>query len=423
MAKGQGSEGPSRGESRRRYISVVAVEILVGASIFLVYKIAEARWGGEGFGEYLLARKAISLLYLPLLIGLGLSVSRYVAMASVAGQGRDRTSQVLLAGILLAVSVALPVLTGVWLLRRFAAGLVFGGPGYERYVGAVIVAVTGLILHSIAYAYACGRLRIRIANVLKGFNMGLVPLIAVVWPGATASSALAWSGAAWLIVASAILMTGLAAPAGGSLLPGLGGTIAELFRYGSPRVPGDLALVGLFAFPTMFVAHVSGVEAAGQFGFAIALLGAVGILLAPTGVVLLPTAARLIHLGKWSETRTHVKKLLVIGIGVALLGTAALQVLAAPILSIMFGEAGSDALPVARVVLLGTLPYAVYLLLRNLLDAMEFKAINAKNLIWALAGMLLFGALFQSAIGVAWGLAFGLVVLGLLTALEVRARL
>ena len=68
------------------------------------------------------------------------------------------------------------------------------------------------------------------------------------------------------------------------------------------------------------------------------------------------------------------------------------------------------------------LPYAVYLLLRNLLDAMEVKAINAKNLTLALAGMLIIGGFFQSAVGVAWGLAFGLVVLGLLTALEVRAR-
>ncbi len=106
----------------------------------------------------------------------------------------------------------------------------------------------------------------------------------------------------------------------------------------------------------------------------------------------------------------------------ALLGTVALQALAAPILNAMFGEAGSGALPVARIVLLGMLPYAVYLLLRNLLDAMEVKAINAKNLTLALAGMLIIGGLFQSAVGVAWGLAFGLVVLGLLTAFDVRAR-
>ena len=100
-----------------------------------------------------------------------------------------------------------------------------------------------------------------------------------------------------------------------------------------------------------------------------------------------------------------------------------MQLLTSPIVALVLGDGGTEAVSLARIVLLSTVPYAVYLLLRNLLDALEVKALNTGNLLVALGGMLLIVGVSATAHGVGWGLAMGLTILGALTALRVRGRL
>lgn len=410
---------------RGRYLGVILVEMLIAVSTIVAYKIAAARWGGEGFGEYLLARRAVPLFQLPLLLGVGLGIPRYVAIA-VAGADRatgDRQGEILVAGLMLTGFVAIPVLLVVWFLRSFVSGLIYGGVGYDRYMGPVILAVAGLILHAIAYAYACGRLRMWVANSLKGVNLGAVPLLAVAWPDATVAGAVARTGAIWLVVSGAVLILTLMSHGGVIVFKNIRTSMKELFRYGFPRVPGEFALVGLFSLPAVLAAHVAGVEAAGHIGFAIALLSGSGMLLAPVSVVLLPTASGLLHLGRKSDLRAHVKKLLLVGVGVAVLIAGTLELFAVPIFKLVLGEAPTEAVLTARVVLAATVPYGVYLLLRSVLDAMEVKALNARNLILALILTVMVSLLYRSALAVAGGLAAGIVLLGCLTALEVRRRI
>ena len=52
-------------------------ELVVMAAGILVLKLAAQFLGTVGFGEYTLSRRAISLLYLPLVLGLGIAAPRY----------------------------------------------------------------------------------------------------------------------------------------------------------------------------------------------------------------------------------------------------------------------------------------------------------------------------------------------------------
>ena len=56
-------------------------EIMVTISGILLLKFAASLLGPTGFGEYALSRRAVGLLYLPLVMGLGIAAPRYIAIA------------------------------------------------------------------------------------------------------------------------------------------------------------------------------------------------------------------------------------------------------------------------------------------------------------------------------------------------------
>ena len=52
------------------------------ASQILVYKLAARDFGKEGFSEYAVARRTVSLLYPVALMGLGVALPRFLGYAS-----------------------------------------------------------------------------------------------------------------------------------------------------------------------------------------------------------------------------------------------------------------------------------------------------------------------------------------------------
>ena len=56
-------------------------ELSVMAASILLLKLAAQLLGPVGFGEYTLSRRAVGLLYLPLVMGFGIAAPRYVAIS------------------------------------------------------------------------------------------------------------------------------------------------------------------------------------------------------------------------------------------------------------------------------------------------------------------------------------------------------
>jgi O-antigen/teichoic acid export membrane protein len=69
----------------REYGGTFATEFTVLACQLLTYKLAAHFLGTTGFAEYAVARRTISILYPIVLLGFGVGLPRYVAIA--AGRG------------------------------------------------------------------------------------------------------------------------------------------------------------------------------------------------------------------------------------------------------------------------------------------------------------------------------------------------
>jgi O-antigen/teichoic acid export membrane protein len=392
------------------------------ASTVLILRLAALYWGTTGFGEYALARRTLSLLELPLLLGMGLAVARNTAVSGGSrargpGAGSYLASALLLVGVSGAAAVA-----ALLLLARPLGFLLFGSGEYAGLVRALAVAVPGLLLHTLAYADLRGRVAMVPANVLQALNRGLAPLIVFAIPGLSVGEVVALTGALWLGLSTTRVVRSLSQRPPDWHWRSLWAGARELARYGAPRVPGEVALGALLALPAILAAHYGGVAVAGFVAVGVSLVNVVGSLFDPVGQIVLPTAAVLFSSGAHDVLRRDVRRLCLI----AFVGSAtillALEVLAPAVVTWFLGGEFAPAIPVVRAAALGVVPYVMYVVLRNVLDAVHVRPLNAKNLVVGLSVFLVLAGAMRSAGAVPVAFTLGLLALGVLTARD-AARL
>lgn len=151
----------------------------------------------------------------------------------------------------------------------------------------------------------------------------------------------------------------------------------ELIVYGAPRVPGDMALFGLFALPAYAAVHRNDIVGAGFLSVGLSLVQAIASVFASAGFVLLPYWSRAAKNSAGLDiARKRIGMLLAMSVIVATFSMASLQLLLHPILRLLLGSlAGADGYNI-RYVILGAVPYVVYLVLRDYFDAISVFPMN-----------------------------------------------
>jgi len=402
----------------------MVTELLVTLSGILILKLAATLLGPAGFGEYSLSRRAIGLLYLPLVMGLGIAAPRYIAIAragAIDGYTESAfATATLTAGLLppLAIALLLNLAPGV------GAAALFGRSSLAYLVPPATIALAGIALHAMVYAVYRGRSEMRYANILQIVNLGVIPPLAFGVATSNAASVLTMTGALWLSASGIALIHILYRER--SEWRGLASMrqhLALLLRFGLPRVPGEFALVGLFAIPSLLAVRAHGVVEAGQFSAALSVLTMAAGAFAPVGLVVLPRASAQAATGDFVGLRRLVLRILIGGILLATVGVVIGELLIPPFIRWYFGPAFLPAIPYFRAVLLGAIPYAVYILMRSILDALDVKALNSRNLIIALSVVVILCLANRSLMWMSASIVGGLVLLAALTLRDTRSRL
>jgi O-antigen/teichoic acid export membrane protein len=197
----------------------------------------------------------------------------------------------------------------------------------------------------------------------------------------------------------------------------------DLAKYSVPRVPGDLLALVLFAIPGIVVAHVADITVAGQVAFGIAALGMIASAVFPAGFILLPVASRLIAAGSVDRLRSQVFGVARVVVALILVGILIFEIFAGPIVTIYLGRAFEGSVTTLRILMLGALPWGLYISLRSVIDARHKRPLNALNVGVAFVVfsilMLSLQLWFDVAAIVVPAFVLSLYVLGALTAVEV----
>lgn len=401
----------------------LAAELFVMAAGIIVLKLAAQFLGAAGFGEYTISRRAVGLMYLPLVLGLGIAAPRYISIARSAALPGYNERSFAIATLIAGLIPALVVIVLMNASPAVASTVLFGSTSLESLVRPAAIALAGLTLHSMVYAVFRGRGDMRLVNTLSLINNGIVPAAAFLTVEHRATTVLTATGLAWLVVSTGALAVALITVPKTHSDESLAAHARTLLRFGIPRVPGEFALVGLFALPALIALRAQGVVPAGQFSAGMSLLSLVAGLFGPIGLVMLPRASAQAATGDLAGLRRVVLKMLGAGLLLAVILVAVGELMIPPFVRWYFGEAFIPAIPVFRMCLLGAIPYVIYVLLRNILDALDVKAINSRNLIITLVLLLALCLLRTDILSMSLSLFVSLTVLGCLSLWETQLRL
>ncbi|GIF22483.1 O-antigen/teichoic acid export membrane protein [Actinoplanes tereljensis] len=368
---------------RRDYLATSLAHWLTLVSGLFLFHLVAGRAGVAGFAYYQIARGVVSTVQPLALFGMVQALHRYLPRAG-------RKVRVLARQAFILELAALNVIGLLTLVLADDLGRLFHiGGGAE--VRAVMVLTAGNCLLTIAVAALRGSGRVRRSNLASLCGYGILPLIAfavttridvfLILQGAS-MAALAWWG-----IAEAGPRGAEQLPAGPRPAPPL----RVLVRYGLRRTPGDIALPGLFAFPTFYVAGMSHSAAeAGYIGFttsAITLICSIFGMLSP---VLLPRlsghahAAEATGRGFGAELARGLRLLPFAAAGVAALISLVLVVTAAPVLHWYLGEEFRGGDDVVRFGVPVAIPLAMFYAARPTIDALRSAPVTT----WLLVGCL-----------------------------------
>jgi O-antigen/teichoic acid export membrane protein len=144
---------------------------------------------------------------------------------------------------------------------------------------------------------------------------------------------------------------------------------------------------------------------------------------APVGLVVLPKASAQVATGEMAGLRRLVLRILSGGILLATLGVVIGELLIPPFIRWYFGQAFLPAIPYFRTALIGAIPYAVYILMRSILDALDVKALNSRNLIVSLSVVVILCLVNRSLMWMSVSIVIALTLLATLTLRDTQSRL
>jgi O-antigen/teichoic acid export membrane protein len=399
----------------RDYYPTFATEFTVMGSQILVYKLAAHFLGAQGFSEYAVARRTVSLMSPIALMGLGVALPRFLGHAS--GRGASRIPPYYGAALQCVFAITLvSVLMANLFSARFAY-LFFGNKNYSYLTFPMTLWFAALALHATVYSYFRGHLKMKQANTLQFLNLGVVPLLAF---GVFASSVRTVLLAAGTMTLCGVFAGMLFTPLREVVQAGFA-EIKELLAFGVQRLVGDFALTALMTLPVTILVHLRGVKETGFVSFGITVLTLIGSAFSPIGLILLPKASRMFADGARAELRTHVVRILKVTVVAALGMNLVLAILAGPLIEIYLGPGFPEVTSYVRLFAFGALPFALYNVLRGLLDAFYTRAVNTINSAIALGVFILWTLALWPVTGARYvpvGLLAAVFVLGILTVLE-----
>jgi O-antigen/teichoic acid export membrane protein len=360
------------------YIVTFFVEFLVLLLGFLVFRLASEKLAEVGFSEFTLARRNISFLQPLLMLGLGVAVPRYMSI------NKDRDSY-LPSGLMMMMGIGILFLLALFAFRNVISILFFGNAEYNFLILPLALLLVTYGFHSIIYGYLRGKGEMYLANVFQLINIGIVPVLIMFFAQDVAFymyfSALTIGIVS--VVFSVLIFLKNQIKFNRSLLKE---DSMELLGYGMPRIFGDFALLALLTIPAYVVLYLQhNLSAGGDIAYAITLFNLVGAAFGPISLVLLPEISKFLVESRIDLISKRFYFFVFSSLLLTVAGYLIFILFHESILNLLLGKNyRHEIFEIARVILLGSFGYVMYIVLRSFLDAIHVKAKNSVNLLISL---------------------------------------
>lgn len=396
-------------------IGTTITSIATVLSFIFVTRLLADGLGPEGFGSYSLARRIIATLEPLSTFNMGIAISRFTAIDRKKGHGY------LFSGLLFGLCSSTVLLGLAFIFRGQLTHLFFQNENYMTLLLFTFILILGYSCFVILYGFYRGMGKIWQANIWQLALIAIVPLIIAkkYAYSATADTIMliyAFSFAAVIIPISYYLVRSF--KVNGMRIIKVS-YIKELFNYGFFRIPGFFVYAGILSIAIFLSPHFGTLKSAGYIAIGLAVLKVTEGGIDSFGRVILPRASQFFASGKTVFLKERIKDMVNFIFHIGLYTTLHIMLWSDIIVPIWLGAQYKEAISTVNIFAVSITPFLAYSMLRVIVDAIEVRAINARNIYISfgvtMIACLIFAVSGLGVTGLALGTAMGIFTLGALT--------
>lgn len=405
------------------FITSFTAVVVTICNIFLIRIIAKGL-GPEELGVYTLVRRTVAVLIPFTSLSIGIGLARYIALYTGKGQ---KTESVLPAAVAVSSICSLLVCVALFPFSGLLSKLIFNQEGREVLFKLILFLLIGENLYICLYSYYRGRQRMLRANIWNALVMGIMPVsIAILLIDTNNLSYIIFGLGILFFISLFSLLPQIAYGVRTARWEEFKSIAKKLLTYSIPRAPGGVALTLIFTFGVLVSPYMGGIANAAYMSIGIWIFQILQTATDSFGLVILPKAANLLGRGNDDYLKSKLRSIYDLILHVGLFVFVQMFLILDFLIFIWLGREYSEAVPIARIIILSMMPFFFYTMMRSIIDAVEKRAINAFNLYLSLFVTVISSLiLVKSGLGLsalAMGFDVGLISLGILTYFYMNRR-
>jgi|GEM_PF-6251102 len=370
--------------------------LLITFVLILMTGIISRNLEPHEFGIYGVGRRAVAFLYPFISLGIPISLVWHISRED----SKKKKFAYLASGTVLSLIILAILLTLIFLLRNPIARFVFSSS--DRSLSfAVYLLVASLFSVMLLNAWERGNLDFTRYNIFNFLFMALLPLASV---SLLCYTRFATSNGKLL---ARHILVGIAIAQGLSILILAGITVRafkyispselvtasrSILRYGVPRVVAVSLYPAVLLFPPWMSLKLGYKEVAGVISAGLMIFRMADVFSMAFGSVALPYVSRITSREEAGRLRPAIRSLSIYVIVFSVLLTITLIYFMPFVVRIWLGAKYVPYADILRILMVSLPFYFYYSVFRSVIDGLEFRAVNSKNLLESVVFMVLFFA-------------------------------
>ena len=398
--------------------------VVVSCASLLVVSLVGRLGDPKAVAEYLLLRRVSSWLLSGVLLGITMALPRYVA--HVANQPRLQKSY-FWGALALAMTATAAIALIMDLRPPSFARLLFGGSEFRTLIVPLSLFLLANGFHATVFGFYRGRLQMERANTLQFLNFAVFPLATVLVLSLGGSVADMFMALSLLTLACTALIGIPIFRQESQANVCWRGISSELLRYGTARIPGDLALGALFTVAPVVASHYVALPKLAPLLLGLGILAVLGTSANPLNQVLLSKITMMLAEGRMQEARNYIEHLLAASFELSVFVAIQSVIFADVAVRIWVGPKYLSEMLLIRILMASIPFYLLHTALRCAIDAASVIAYNTRNILITSAVFIVVMFAETQMIpaprlldGIAAAFLFALVILAWLTVRSLR---
>ncbi|MDR3047376.1 MAG: lipopolysaccharide biosynthesis protein [Bacteroidales bacterium] len=365
---------------RKDVFLTFSVQVILMVALFIVNKILSVKLGVDGYGEFSIIKRSASVFAYAMVGGMSIALPRYLSIYR-AKQERQTENSFFVASLLLVFSFSLIVLLLAIFFKEKLLVFLFGLMPQTHYLPVLLCYAFSLCMSSYLFSFFRGKgsyLMFSISQIvvqvinLVGCFFTFVSLSFVFYFWSIAVLGYTFFHIVREIYKFQIEIKEIFQ----HILP----SFKQLAKYGTPRMSGDFLLFSFAAYPLIVINQKFGMTNTGLFSAAVTLNTMITPLFAFLGTILLQRTSEGVATHQLAPIYKIINKMIPCYAVLAGLAALAITFFAKWLLPLFYESSYIEATSFCAIVSWSLIPNALYLLLRNPLDALSVFPHNTINL-------------------------------------------